>query len=390
MQLGFRMIAERTGRRTSIYLLFRTPPDRLSTTDLDQVLQSIVLQNPALACRIRFSRGIAYQEWTPGAPEFAELNAESEEAALRRVREVTDEFEASLDGPAMSVRLIRSTDGDHLLLIFDHAMVDEHSLLLIRRQLDTPAYKEKQPWARYEAAVHDRAARETTAANGPGTKFWADRLEASIGELPREIKESARSVPAVSLPSVSVPSSFHGSLFPYVLFSVHRALRDVAGPGPTLVGYPWGERNGTFYDVVGCFMNTVISLDMTRSEDTTEAVGDFLNAWFREIDHADVPFAVVSGLGSAIPWSVTAFVSYTHGRQRTVNIAGTQAVEISTGYARPNPGSAFTAAAQVRDDEVHPHLFIDQETVRYQVRELGTRWCHWLSKALWRFPDGQL
>ncbi|MEJ8670459.1 hypothetical protein WKI71_24680 [Streptomyces sp. MS1.AVA.1] len=134
-QLGFALMAERTGQRVAINKLFRMPPAVLSAADLNRVLHSIMLRNPTLSCRIGFSRGETYQERYSATYDFAEVQAEDEEAVVRLSMTVVDEFEASLDGAAMAARLVRSHDADYLLLVFDHALVDGQSQLMMIQQL---------------------------------------------------------------------------------------------------------------------------------------------------------------------------------------------------------------------------------------------------------------
>ncbi|KMS76212.1 hypothetical protein ACM01_05735 [Streptomyces viridochromogenes] len=385
-QLTFGLDAQRAGRRGTVTMMFRASPGHLSTADVRQVLQSVVLRNPALSYRIRFSRGAAYQEWYPEECDFAELHTAGADAVPGCVTEVIEEFETSLDGAPMAARLIRSPESDNLLLVLDHALVDEQSMLLIKRQLAAPSAPDDSQLARYQAAIHDRKAFEDAAANGPGIKFWADRLEAA-GEFPRATGRTTRVIPIDTLPSVAIPRSFRGSLFPYVLFSIHRALRDVAEPGPSVIGYPWGGRNGAYADVVGCFMNTVISLDPPGARQTPDAAGDFVRGWYREIDHADVPFPAVTALGSTFSGSVTALLSYTHAGERTVRIAGVPVVEVTSTHSRPPEVCSFMAAAQVRDEELHLRLLLDEEIAGYGAQEFGSRWRHWLTTAISSFPE---
>ncbi|MFI5557874.1 hypothetical protein ACIA2T_01230 [Amycolatopsis japonica] len=370
-----------------VSLRYRTPPSRLSTADVRQVLQSVVLRNPALSHRIEFSRGVAYQEWYPAECDFAELQVTGEDAVPGRVTEVIDECETSLDAAPMSARLIRYPEGDDLLLVFDHAFVDEQSLLLIRRQLNAPSSPDGRQLARYRAAINDRKTFEDAAANEPGVKFWANRLAAVGGKFPRAQEKTTRVVPAVTLPSVAIPRSFGGTLFPYVLFSLHRALRDVAECGPTVIGYPWDGRNGAYTDVVGCFMNTAVSLDTTGPQQASEATADFVNRWYEEIDYADVPFTAVAALDATFRGSVTAYLGYTHAVKSTVEIAGIPAVRIASSHGRTPPTCTFEAAATVHGDELQLRLILDEEVAGYGAQELGTRWSHWLNTAILSFPD---
>ncbi|QOV36561.1 hypothetical protein IM697_42400 [Streptomyces ferrugineus] len=385
-QLGFALMAERTGRRISIHQLFRMPPAALSAVDLNRVLDSIMLRNPTLSYRMGFSRGEAYQERYAATYDFAEVQAEDEEAVMRLSMTVVDEFEASLDGAAMAARLVRSHGADYLLLVFDHALVDGQSQLTMIQQLAAPGSPDDGQWERFEAAVRDRAESESAAAVGRGIAFWADRLKNFHGEFPKvAAKASAEAVPIVDLPGVAGPSSVRGSYFPYALFSLHRALRDVTGAEATVVAYPWGQRNEAFSDVTGCFLNTVISLDLTGPRSPLEAMDDFLDDWCLEIDHAEVPFVSVAGLGSAFSGSVAGMLVYTVATEGSVNVAGVEAVEIPPRCGHNQPMSAFTAGATVRGHEIGLDLMVDEGT-GYGAQDLGARWRHRLSEAFSCFP----
>ncbi|MGW8358864.1 hypothetical protein [Streptomyces wedmorensis] len=385
-QLAFGLDAQRSGRRGTVTMLLRTPASRLSTEDVRQVLRSVVLRNPALSYRIRFSRGEAYAEWCPDECDFAEVHAASEESVPECQTEIVEEFEASLGGPAMAARLIRSPEGDNLLLVLDHALVDEQSMLLIKRQLAAPSEPDERQRDRYKAAVIDRKASEEAAGSGPGVTFWAERLERA-GEFDRVPGRTTRVIPIESFPSVAIPPSFRGSLFPYVLFSIHRALRDVAEPGPGVIGYPWGGRNAAYADVVGCFMNTVVSLDPPGSRQAPDAPGDFVRSWYREVDHADVPFTTVTGLGPTFSGSVTAMLSYTHAGAPTVDVAGVPAVEVTARDSRPPEVCKLLAGVTVRDEELRLRLLLDEEIAGYGAREFGARWRHWLTTAISSLPE---
>jgi hypothetical protein len=326
-----------------------------------------------------------YLERYSATYDFAEIPAQDEEAAVRLSMAAVDEFEADPDGAAMAARLIRSQDADYLLLVFDHARVDGQSQLLMIQQLAAPGPPDEGQWERFEAAVLDRAASESAAADGSGIAFWADRLKNFHGEL----RPGAATMPSemiVALPSVPSPSTVRGSLFPYVLFSLHRALRDVTGAEATVVTYPWGRRNEAFAEVSGCFLNTVVSLDLTGPRSPLDALDDFLDDWFLEVDHADVPFGSLAELGSAFSGSVAAgmFV-YEAASPSGVNIAGTEAVEVLPRFGHNQPMSAFTAAATVREHEIGLELTVD-EGAGYALQDLGDRWRHRLGEVFSRFP----
>ncbi|MFJ8155124.1 hypothetical protein [Streptomyces sp. NPDC094468] len=385
-QLAFGLEAERSGRRATVTLMFRTPPSGLAAADVRLVVQSVILRNPALSYRIEFSRGDAYQEWYPSECDFSELEVASEDAVSECVMEVIEKFEVSLDSTSMAARLIRSPESDNLLLVFDHALVDEQSLQLVKRQLEGPSAPDDRQMERYRAAIIDRKMSEEAAANGPGTKFWQDRLEAA-GEFPRGKAKTPRIVPLDTLPGVAVPRGFRGSLFPYVLFAIHRALRDVSEPAPTVIGYPWGGRNSVYSDVVGCFMNTLISLDTTGPQQAPADAADFLRRWYAELDHADVPFTTVVSLGSKFSGAVTTQLSYRHAGERTVKVAGIPAVEFTPSKGRGPRGPAFLTGVTVQGGELRLRLLLDEEIAGYASEEFGTRWRHWLKTAISSVPE---
>ncbi len=385
-QLAFGLDAQRSGRRGTVTMMFRTPSARLVTEDVRQVLESVLLSNPALSHRIQFSRGTAYQEWNPSGCHVTELRASDAEAVAEAVERVVEEFEASLDGASMMACLIRSPTGDHLLVVLDHALVDEHSVRLIKRQLAAPSAPDEHRMERYRNAVFDRAKSEKEAADGPGIKFWTKRLE-SAGEFQRPSARTTRAIPVETLPSVAVPHGFRGSLFPYVLHSIHHALRDVAEPAPTTVGYPWGGRNAAYTDVVGCFMNTVVSLDPPGCPRSPDPTGDFLRNWYRELDHADVPFTAVTALGSSFSGAVSAMLSYTHAGPPTVDVAGVPAVEVTPSRSEPPAMCGLLAGVTLHDGELRLRLLLDEENTTYGVRAFATRWRDRLTSAFSHVPE---
>lgn len=379
-QLRFALTAERTGRRLSVPLVFRAPPSTLQVAVVSDIVQSIALGNPALSCRVGFTRGIAHQERRLTGCDFAELTAPDSEAGAKLVAAAVDDFETSLDGSAMAARLIRTPDVDDLLLIFDHVFIDEQSLLLVKTQLAMPPRPDDTPWSRYEAAVEDRLAFEAAAAQGSGPAFWAERLGAVANDLPAA-RPTAQSGSIIVFPAVGVPRGFSGSLFPYVLLALHGALHDVSG-SPAVIGYPWGLRNPAFSDVVGCFMNTVLSVGTPGNSGT---VDDFLDGWFLEIDRADVPYSAIVALESAFSGLVSAFITLEHVGDRVVHIAGVPLIEIPSSYGYPAPGSPAEAVTVVANGTVQLRLIVDETAVDYRAADLGDRWCRRLGEALASF-----
>jgi len=382
-QLSFGLEAQRGGRRPSVTSLLRIAPGRLSTANLRSVLQSVMYRNPALCYRVQFSRGEGYQEWSSVALDFVEHHAVTWEAASGCVAEAIEEFEAALGGPSMAARLIRSTEMDQLLLIYDHALVDEQSMSIVKQQLDTPSRPVGHQVSRYQAAILDRKASEDGAANGPGARFWADRLgKKGVGQPPLSPRAS-RVIPVVSVGGVAVPRSVRRSLFPYVLYSVHRVLQDVGTPGPSIIGYPWGGvRNPEYSDVAGCFMNTVLSHEARASRYTPHAFDDFFERWCTEIDHADVPVAAASTSGLSFTGAVTAQLSYTHATKRPVWVAGVPAVDAGSSHGRTPYMSSLVAGVVVSDDALELRLLLDEETAGFDNRKFIACWTHWLKTVL--------
>ncbi|WP_405091653.1 hypothetical protein OG767_00245 [Micromonospora sp. NBC_01392] len=382
-QLGFLLMAERTGRRVATNRLFRLPPVVLSAGDLNLVLRSIVLRNPTLSYRLGISRGEAYQERRSDAYDFAEVRAEDEAAVARLRLAVVDEFENDLDGAALAARLVRTREADYLLMVFDHALVDGESQATMVQQLATPAPAADGLEERFEAAVRERAEFEKAATvDGRRIAFWTERLKKFPEELPPGTAPmTPELVSVVRFPGVARPSAFRGSYFPYALFSIHRALRDVTGAATTAIAYAWGHRSTAFIDVTGCFLNTVISLDRTGPRGT---MAGFLDDWYLEIDHADMPFVSVAGLGSAFSGSVSGMLAFTAATEGNVNVAGIEAIEIPLPKGRNQPIQAFTAAATVRKHEIGLELMVNKEA-GYAAHDLGARWHRRLSEALSSF-----
>jgi hypothetical protein len=384
-QLAFGLLTERTGRRANITLLFRTPPARLVEADVRTVLEAVTLNNPAFSYRIRFSRGTAFQEWEPSGLDFTELALANEDEVPAFVTDAIENFVGAPDGPPMSACLLRSPESDHVLLLLDHAVVDEQSLLLIKHQLDTSSTPDDGKLARYQAAVESRRAAEDKAVSGPGVSFWEDRL-AAAGEFPPPRARTGRYIPFAALAPVQIPRPFRGSLFPYVLFSIHCALRDVGAPGPTVIGYPWNTREAAYADVVGCFMNTVLSIGPAGPYKDMIDPGNFVRSWYDEVDRADVPYHVVTSLDSTFSGWVNGQLSYTHGATLPLRIAGVEAVEVPLSHSRPPDISSFAAAATVRGDELRLRLLIDDRTTGYGAQELGERWRCRLHTAISSVP----
>lgn len=396
VQLRFAIATEVNGRRVCVPLLFRLSPGAVSAAELAELLDRIANGNPALCCRVDLEADPPVQHWQAGGCDFTVRKAPSAAAASRCVAEAVNGFEESVDAPSMSARLIQVGDGgdDLLLLMFDHVSVDEQSLTIVKQQLGAPPRLDPNSdapfsgaWRRYEAAVLDRVDAERKAAQAEASlAFWRERLEAAAGHLPGRVTTEFAAESVHTPNSVAIPCDMRGSIFPLVLASFHRALRDLKGPGPTAVGYTWGNRNSAFADVVGCFMNTAVSIDTTGDWATAgEGTARFRQGWWRELDHVDVPYSSVAEIGATLdpPWSghfdsVLIFEHAPSAPQWTV--ADVPIVELAPEYAVPN--APIAAAVVVAGDELRLRIVAAGGTADEWISALGERWRHWLAESL--------
>ncbi|NHA00365.1 hypothetical protein G5V59_10390 [Nocardioides sp. W3-2-3] len=232
----------------------------------------------------------------------------------------------------------------------------------------------------------DRIAFEAVATGEAGLAFWDERLRRVDGVLPA-LRSAAVPAPMTTPPAVPVPAGARGSLFPAVLFSLHRAVRDVTTHGVVL-GYPWGGREGGFADVAGCFMNTVVSVDTTGPGRDATALQEFVADWRRELGHADVPFTALTGLGGGFTGAVTAQAepSRTPGsRWSTWPVSR----PVSSRPGAPTRSRASRASWPRRPSptaSLRLRLYVDPGLLGADAEELGARWGHWLGAVLAGVP----
>lgn len=389
MQLSFALMTERTGKRTAIYEIFRMERGSLSLDELINTMNSILLRNPALSYTARFSQGMAYQEFQDAHALVRECAATSTSDVMRLCKDAVEGFENSSANLAIAAHLVRAPECDHVLLIFDHANIDGHSIDLINRQLAATAPPDEGAKHLFESAVRHRAASEADASRSAGLDFWKNRLSRSPEAFPRGASAATPvSVPLTSLPAVPRPRGLRGSLFPYVLFSLHRALRDVGSSRTTSLAYAWGKRDASYSEVAGCFLNTVISLDSTRSANLSEALPEFLDGWYSEIDNADVPFISVASLGTEFSGAVSGLLTYALApSEAAISIAGKPAVEVAPQYGHSQPISSFTAAATVGQAEIALGLLVNDEAHELEASMLGSQWHRRLTQVLDLVPN---
>jgi hypothetical protein len=390
-QLRLAVLAEITGQRMCAPILFRLPPGAVATVDLDDVLTAIATGNPAFSYRTDIAAEVPVQRWQDTGCDFAEWHTSCIDSAHRLVAKAVDEFEESSDGENMSARVIRSPEGDLLLLMFDHTVVDEESLTIVKRQLDDPpqpkAGSTDLPWQRYGAAIRDRVRSETEAARGAGVAFWKVRLESVNEHLPRRSPAPLKVDAVRRPPRLAIPDGIRGSVYPLVLAAFHRAVREVDELGATVVGYGWGHRNPKFADVLGCFLNTILSIDTTGDWDGVgDSLNEFLVGWRREIDHADVPFSAVTAAGATLPgrpWTgqFDHILVFEHAPAvPRWAVAGVPIQEVEPDYAVPN--APVAAAVVIANGEVRFRIVGAGDISGERLEQLGERWRYWLSEIL--------
>ncbi|MGN5377365.1 non-ribosomal peptide synthetase [Streptomyces lasalocidi] len=211
-------------------------------------------------------------------------------------------------GPPLRLFLVRDTDReeDIVAVVLDHAVCDGRSLARIVEELGA-AHAEDGTGSRPAPEEHERAeaeriayretvllqlAAEEGAETPEATAYWADRLHALRS---RAAAARAAHAPGSTLTSgaaqARLPAPDHGVPFPALLDACRSAARALYGPGHVVpLGYPWGGRPAGADPVIGCFLNTVVFPAETGHEPAAEATAD---AWWDDLDRADVPFDVV-------------------------------------------------------------------------------------------------
>ncbi|MFK0013141.1 non-ribosomal peptide synthetase [Streptomyces sp. NPDC091027] len=215
-------------------------------------------------------------------------------------------------GPALRLFLVHDEEREEeiLAVALDHAVCDGRSLARIVDELGA-AYGEedlaappepeetKAELAAYHDAVLRQLAAEERAETPAAAAYWADRLRALRAHAPAPL---ASRVPEGTRPSgaaqARLPAHDGGVSFPGLLDACRAAARELYGPGLAVpLGYPWGGRPAGADPVVGCFLNTLVC-----PADSGDGPGSAVtaDAWWDDLDRADVPFdAVVAAVRAA-------------------------------------------------------------------------------------------
>ncbi|WP_421106642.1 non-ribosomal peptide synthetase [Streptomyces sp. NEAU-S77] len=257
----------------------------LETAALRRALAALVARHEALRTTLHWHDGALHQRVHDGRdPVFRpDLPAEDPPPGGWRAA-VANEALRPVDvrgGPVMRARLLRLTDGDHVLsLVFHHAVVDGWSLRILLDELsaayaahaagmEPPALSPAVPYrahsARQATAAWQREVEEALAhwrgrLDGPpaGSGPRTDRERPAVQDLAGAVR--VRRLDGGLAAAVRSVSLEHG-VTPFVtLLAAYCALVSRSGgESDLLVGSPWaGRPRAEDEDVVGCFVNTLV------------------------------------------------------------------------------------------------------------------------------------
>ncbi|MFD0267736.1 hypothetical protein ACFVGY_14240 [Streptomyces sp. NPDC127106] len=401
-QRRFAAMAAVSGRRLAVPLFMAVPAGLVDARHLDAALRVLADRHPALRCRVVVDRGLPVQEWAADrTPRLAVAHVGSADAAGRAAAAAIRAVEDGRTATALHTVLLRGPEQDLLGFVFDHAVVDETSLRLFTadlfRVLDggrpdgsadpagLPAGEPAggDPWTAFRDAVWTHVAAEAAAGDRVGhwvgrltpvARRWAAR-RASAPEQHASAPGGASApdqVPGVVRPLEPAPlpapvGRARAALFPLALASLHLALRDTGVGAPTTVGYAWGARTDAAAHTVGCFMNTVLSASASTApagspHDAARFAERFVDAWWQDVDHADVPFdEVVGAVGRATrigwPGEADALLVLEDVRDRTpLRLAGRPVAEWLPPLLSPKAG--LSGALRLDADELRLRVLV--------------------------------
>ncbi|MFE6906576.1 condensation domain-containing protein [Streptomyces erythrochromogenes] len=307
-----------TGRPDLVPMFFAFPSGTVDPERLGAAARRLAARHTALRSRPTVVRGtpvlsVATDPDVTVTRPVAPAPGESPADAVRRALASWD-----AQGPALRLFLVHDEERaeDVLAVVLDHAVCDGRSLARIVDELGA-AYAEEATGAlpapgeteaelsAYRDAVLGQLAAEEKAETPEAAAYWADRLNAlrthAPAPRPARVPEGAKPSGAAQ---ARLPAHDGGVSFPGLLDACRSAARELYGPDRVVpLGYPWGGRPTGAEPVIGCFLNTLVFPVDTRRGHVdghgTEATAD---AWWDDLDRADVPFdAVVAAVRSAGP-----------------------------------------------------------------------------------------
>ncbi|MFE5807968.1 condensation domain-containing protein [Streptomyces sp. NPDC056491] len=315
-----------SGRPDVVPMFFAFPHGTIDPERLRSAATRLAARHTALRSRPSVLRGtpvLCVADPDVGVTRPALAPGESPADALRRALESWD-----AQGPPLRLFLVRDEEREEeiLAVALDHAVCDGRSLARIVGELGS-AYSEEatgshaapgeteNELAAYRDAVLRQLTAEERAETPEAAAYWADRLRTLRAHAPAPgpapLPEGAR---PSGVAQARLPAYDGGVSFPGLLDACRSAARELYGPGRTVpLGYPWGGRPPGAEPVVGCFLNTLVfpaetgpetglgtgpgSGNEPRTGPGSEATAD---AWWDDLDRADVPFdAVVAAARAA-------------------------------------------------------------------------------------------
>ncbi|MEU3668407.1 MULTISPECIES: condensation domain-containing protein [Streptomyces] len=371
-----------TGRPDVVPMFFAFPSGTIDPRRLRAAAHRLAARHTALRSRPVIVRG------TPvlrvAAPDDADVTvtrpaAAPGEPAADTLRRALASWDSQ--GPPLRLFLVRDEerDEDVLAVALDHAVCDGRSLVRIVDELGA-AYGEEatEPGAAagetaaelaaYEDAVLRQLAAEERAETPAAAAYWAERLRTlrTHAPAPRPARAPEGAQPSGAA-QARLPAHDGGISFPGLLDACRSAARELYGPDRTVpLGYPWGGRPAGAEPVVGCFLNTLVFPADTGHRPGSQATAD---AWWDDLDRADVPFdAVVTAVratGSGWTGGLDGLLTVDDDSRRPpLTLAGVEGREVHVD-GRPVRGPfavSVTQGAEIRLRMVWDRAVLDDET----------------------------
>ncbi|MFF4323181.1 condensation domain-containing protein [Streptomyces sp. NPDC001568] len=357
-----------SGRPDLVPMVFAFPHGTVDPERLRTAAGLLVARHTALRARPAVVRGtpvlrVCEPEVRLTRPERAP--GESPGDVLRRALAA---WEAQ--GPPLRLFLVHDEERaeDVLAIALDHAVCDGRSLARIVKDLGAAydgeaAGAEAEPAAYREAVLRQLDAEERAETPGAAA-YWAERLRALRAGAPAR---GAARLPGGGAPSgaaqARLPGHDGGVSFPGLLDACRSAARELYGPDLTVpLGYPWGGRPAGTEPVVGCFLNTLVFPAATGRGLGPEATAD---AWWDDLDRADVPFdavvAAVRAAGSGWTGGLDGLLTVDDDTRRPpLRLAGVEGREVDLD-GRPGPGPF--AVSVTRGAEIHLRMVWDRAAI---------------------------
>ncbi|MFI1279376.1 condensation domain-containing protein [Streptomyces sp. NPDC020858] len=378
-----------SGRPDVVPMFFAFPHGTIDPERLRAAASRLAAQHTALRSRPAVVRGtpvLCVADPDVGVTRPALVPGESPADALRRALESWD-----AQGPPLRLFLVRDEEREEeiLAVALDHAVCDGRSLARIVDELGA-AYSEEATdshaapgetegeLAAYRDAVLRQLAAEERAETPEAAAYWADRLRTLHAHAPAP---SPARVPEGTRPSgaaqARLPAYDGGVSFPGLLDACRSAARELYGPGRTVpLGYPWGGRPPGAEPVVGCFLNTLVfpaDTDYGTGDEPGTGTGSeaTADAWWDDLDRADVPFdAIVTAAraaGSGWTGGLDGLLTVDDDSRRPpLVLAGVEGREVHVD-GRPVRGPfavSITQGAEIRLRMVWDRAVLDDETAQ--------------------------